>query len=75
MVGGDSMNILCDRPSRLASSAPINAWGPSTSWSTALPMSCNSVAVLATFTSAPISAAIAAAMRDASMAWCGWFWP
>src|SRR5215213_4342342 len=38
--------IFEERPSRLAMSAPMRACGPSTSWSTALPMSCKSPAVL-----------------------------
>ena len=43
--------------------APMAACGPSTSWSTALPMSCSRPPILAIWTSAPTSAAMIAASR------------
>ena len=46
---------------RWAMAAPIAAWGPSTSWSTALPMSCRRPPILAIWMSAPSSAAMTAA--------------
>jgi len=50
--------ILGDSPYLRASSAPITAWEPSTSWSTALPRSCSRPARLACLTLMPSSAAM-----------------
>ena len=55
--------------------APMAACGPSTSWSTALPMSCSSPPILAALMSAPSSAAMIAARWLVSTLWTSTFWP
>ena len=55
-------------PYRLAISAPTWACGPSTSWLTALPISCNIAPIFEIYTLAPSSEASMLAMRVASTA-------
>ena len=60
---------------RWAIAAPMAACGPSTSWSTALPMSWSRPPILAIWTSAPISAAMTEARWLVSTTCISTFWP
>ena len=59
----------------LSNSTPISTWLPSTSWSMALPTSCNNPARLAKVTSSPNSAASIPERWATSIECLSTFWP
>src|SRR5213078_4033885 len=69
VVGGDAVHDLHRQVVALGDLPADAAWGPSTSWSTALPMSCSRPPILEIWTSAPTSAAMTAASRLVSTEW------
>ena len=70
-----ALTTLNERLCFWATAAPMAACGPSTSWSTALPMSWSRPPILAAWTSAPISAAMIAARWLVSTQCISTFWP